>query len=147
MAGNYQEQFKSKVGTLAETGQNLGGKVGGKVKNLFKGNQNADGDNLMSNAEYGELIEDDMDENNNKMGKTKGTKKSPDSYVPSRLGGIFPCLNMSKRYQIAFLSSLGFLISFGIRCNMGVAIVVMVNSHVVVDKHGNKTVIVRYFYN
>jgi len=144
MAGNYQEQLKSKVGSLAETGQNLGGKVGGKVKNLFKGNQNIDGDNLMSNAEYGELVDDDMDENNNSLNKSKTkSSKSPDSYVPSRLSGFLPCLNMSKRYQIAFLSSLGFLISFGIRCHMGVAIVVMVNSHVSVDKHGNKTVIVR----
>lgn len=32
---------------------------------------------------------------------------------------------ISKRYQIAILSSLGFLISFGIRCNLGVAIIKM----------------------
>lgn len=31
----------------------------------------------------------------------------------------------SKRYQIAILSSIGFLISFGIRCNLGVAIIKM----------------------
>lgn len=30
-----------------------------------------------------------------------------------------------QRYAIAFLSSVGFIISFGIRCNMGVAIVTM----------------------
>ena len=35
------------------------------------------------------------------------------------------CSTMSVRYQMAFLSSLGFLIAFGIRCNMGVSIVAM----------------------
>ncbi|CAG2108625.1 unnamed protein product, partial [Medioppia subpectinata] len=40
-----------------------------------------------------------------------------------------PCFpNMTKRYTIAFLSSIGFLISFGIRCNMGVAIVQMISN-------------------
>lgn len=32
---------------------------------------------------------------------------------------------ISKRFQIALLSSIGFLISFGIRCNLGVAIIKM----------------------
>lgn len=143
MAGNYQEQIKSKVGNLAEQGQKVGGKVGGKVKNMFKNSNGDDGDNLVSNGEYGELCDeadypDGMQPgNNHQSNKTK----SPGSYVPSRFAGLFPCMNMTKRYQIAFLSSLGFLISFGIRCNMGVAIMVMVNSHVEVDKHGNKTVI------
>ncbi|XP_045031560.1 vesicular glutamate transporter 1 isoform X1 [Daphnia magna] len=36
-----------------------------------------------------------------------------------------PCCSMSKRYTVAFLASIGFLISFGIRCNLGVAIVQM----------------------
>ena len=98
----------------------------------------------MSNAEYGELMDENDGlggNNNNKM--NSGSAKSPGSYVPSRLGSVFPCLNMTKRYQIAFLSSIGFLISFGIRCNMGVAIVVMVNDHTETDKvTGNITVIV-----
>lgn len=38
------------------------------------------------------------------------------------------CRNMSKRYTVAVLSSIGFLISFGIRCNLGVAIVEMVSN-------------------
>ncbi|GBM37803.1 hypothetical protein AVEN_84515-1 [Araneus ventricosus] len=38
------------------------------------------------------------------------------------------CKNMSKRFTIALLSSIGFLISFGIRCNLGVAIVEMVSN-------------------
>ena len=53
---------------------------------------------------------------------------------------------MSKRYQIAFMSSLGFLISFGIRCNMGVAVVVMVHNQTKIDKYGNKTFIVDIFF-
>ena len=43
-----------------------------------------------------------------------------------------PC-GCAKRYTIAIVSSIGFLISFGIRCNMGVAIIQMTsnrtNSH------------------
>ena len=40
-----------------------------------------------------------------------------------------PCKpDMTKRYTIALLSSIGFMISFGIRCNMGVAIVEMVSN-------------------
>ena len=35
------------------------------------------------------------------------------------------CCNFTMRFQVALLSSLGFLISFGIRCNMGVAILQM----------------------
>ncbi|XP_076310551.1 vesicular glutamate transporter 1-like isoform X2 [Tachypleus tridentatus] len=38
------------------------------------------------------------------------------------------CPNLSKRYSIAILSFFGFLISFGIRCNLGVAIVQMVSN-------------------
>ncbi|UXI19258.1 hypothetical protein NH340_JMT05201 [Sarcoptes scabiei] len=40
-----------------------------------------------------------------------------------------PCFpDMTKRYTIAMLSSIGFMISFGIRCNMGVAIVEMISN-------------------
>nr|CAG4646208.1 EOG090X04X8 [Macrothrix elegans] len=39
-----------------------------------------------------------------------------------------PCCNMSKRYTVAMLASVGFLISFGIRCNLGVAIVQMISN-------------------
>uniref|UniRef100_A0A8C2D001 Vesicular glutamate transporter 1 n=1 Tax=Cyprinus carpio TaxID=7962 RepID=A0A8C2D001_CYPCA len=41
------------------------------------------------------------------------------------------CFGMPRRYIIAILSGLGFCISFGIRCNLGVAIVSMVNDHTV----------------
>jgi hypothetical protein len=45
---------------------------------------------------------------------------------------------MPVRYQTAFLSSLGFLISFGIRCNMGVSVVSM--THNETEKLPNGTV-------
>ncbi|KAK5881044.1 hypothetical protein CesoFtcFv8_021894 [Champsocephalus esox] len=41
------------------------------------------------------------------------------------------CFGLPRRYIIAILSGIGFCISFGIRCNLGVAIVSMVNSHTV----------------
>ncbi|XP_004373805.1 vesicular glutamate transporter 3 isoform X3 [Trichechus manatus latirostris] len=41
------------------------------------------------------------------------------------------CCGVPKRYIIAIMSGLGFCISFGIRCNLGVAIVEMVNNSTV----------------
>jgi len=41
------------------------------------------------------------------------------------------CGGLPKRYVLAILSGLGFCISFGIRCNLGVAIVEMVNNNTV----------------
>ena len=38
------------------------------------------------------------------------------------------CCGLPRRYIIAILCGLGFCISFGIRCNLGVAIVSMVNN-------------------
>jgi hypothetical protein len=124
-----------------------------------------DQDNLMSNAEYGELVDEadypnglDPDNPGGRGGGgsgggggrgSSGPTKNPHSYVPSRLAplyALFPFLEMSKRYQIAFMSSLGFLISFGIRCNMGVAVVVMVHNTTKVDKHGNITIIVSWTF-
>lgn len=37
--------------------------------------------------------------------------------------------SISMRYQTSLLASLGFLISFGIRCNMGIAMIQMTESH------------------
>ncbi|XP_043090940.1 solute carrier family 17 member 7a isoform X2 [Puntigrus tetrazona] len=50
------------------------------------------------------------------------------------------CFGLPRRYIIAILSGLGFCISFGIRCNLGVAIVSMVNDHTIY--YGKKPVIV-----
>ncbi|CAG7830817.1 unnamed protein product, partial [Allacma fusca] len=44
-----------------------------------------------------------------------------DKYIRPEL----PCCDISKRFTVALLASIGFLISFGIRCNLGVAIVKM----------------------
>ena len=43
------------------------------------------------------------------------------------------CDFCARRYQMALLSSVGFLISFGIRCNMGVAIVQMTRNETTDD--------------
>ncbi|XP_071497425.1 vesicular glutamate transporter 1-like [Diadema antillarum] len=45
--------------------------------------------------------------------------------------GCCPCCAIPKRYIVAIMSCIGFLISFGIRCNLGVAIVDMVNNETV----------------
>lgn len=56
---------------------------------------------------------------------------------PVRASGQSPtrwdchCCGVPKRYIIAIMSGLGFCISFGIRCNLGVAIVEMVNNSTV----------------
>lgn len=39
-----------------------------------------------------------------------------------------PCCNMTKRFTVAILASIGFIISFGIRCNLGVAVVQMLSN-------------------
>nr|XP_056719998.1 vesicular glutamate transporter 1 [Euleptes europaea] len=49
------------------------------------------------------------------------------------------CFGLPRRYIIAILCGLGFCISFGIRCNLGVAIVSMVNNNTVY--HGDKVVV------
>ena len=129
---------------------------------LFKASSNDDQHGLVSNADYGELIDEaeggggagpasGSSSSSNRNGKmASSSSSSPPSYVESRLQPILnhlPCYHMTKRYQIALLSSLGFLISFGIRCNMGVAVVVMVHNQTKVDEHGNVTIIVSAICN
>lgn len=43
------------------------------------------------------------------------------------------------RYQTSLLASLGFLISFGIRCNMGIAMIQMTDEHAINVTEGNVT--------
>ncbi len=57
---------------------------------------------------------------------------------------ILSCFSIPKRYQLALLCNLGLMVSFSIRCNMGIALVVMINDRVVVDSNGNETIIVSY---
>ena len=40
-----------------------------------------------------------------------------------------PCVNLSKRYTQAWLVAIGFIISFGIRCNVGVATIKMMSNN------------------
>ena len=62
--------------------------------------------------------------------------------APEKVKVGLPCrcckCNPAKRYQIAILSGVGFLLSFGIRCNMGVAILKMTkNESMVADLNGD----------
>lgn len=50
------------------------------------------------------------------------------------------CFGLPRRYIIAMLSGIGFCISFGIRCNLGVAIVGMVNNSTI---HQNGKIIIK----
>uniref|UniRef100_A0A8C8BNY0 Major facilitator superfamily (MFS) profile domain-containing protein n=1 Tax=Oncorhynchus tshawytscha TaxID=74940 RepID=A0A8C8BNY0_ONCTS len=82
----------------------------------------------------------------NKKGSTWNQKGSPmgtedqmeltedaEQVTPRHSAPLFDCgcCGLPKRYIIAILSGLGFCISFGIRCNLGVAIVEMVNNNTV----------------
>ncbi|XP_064809006.1 vesicular glutamate transporter 1-like [Oncorhynchus masou masou] len=55
------------------------------------------------------------------------------------------CFGLPRRYIIAILSGLGFCISFGIRCNLGVAIVSMVNNQTIYK--GDKPILVKAQFN
>ncbi|XP_076449981.1 vesicular glutamate transporter 1-like [Babylonia areolata] len=63
---------------------------------------------------------DELDEAYSDDGDDQPRKKHT---IPD-LCSCFRC-NCARRYQIALLSSVGFLLSFGIRCNMGVAVLEM----------------------
>jgi len=60
---------------------------------------------------------------------------NPDLVRPSKIRKVdqyvqpeCPCCNMSKRFTQAWLVAVGFVISFGIRCNVGVATVKMMSN-------------------
>ncbi|XP_022250533.1 vesicular glutamate transporter 1-like isoform X2 [Limulus polyphemus] len=75
--------------------------------------------------EKGFLKHDELQEEFYGSEKTPKQKNSWKRYLEPNC----PCCpNMTKRYLIAMLSFFGFLISFGIRCNLGVAIVQMVSN-------------------
>ncbi|KAK3576150.1 hypothetical protein CHS0354_016309 [Potamilus streckersoni] len=72
------------------------------------------------------LVEyDELDEAYGDEEEEKRSKKSCPSFRCDKVLSCIRCDCCAKRYLTAFLSSIGFLISFGIRCNMGVAIVKM----------------------
>ncbi|CAF4376319.1 unnamed protein product, partial [Rotaria sp. Silwood2] len=91
-----------------------------------------------SQSDYTELIEDDDETQGRHIKKIPATSSKYGSYIPSRFRFLDSIKNMPIRYQTAFLSSLGFLISFGIRCNMGVSVVAM--THNETEKLPNGTI-------
>jgi hypothetical protein len=86
-------------------------------------------------SDYDELVED---EDGTTRRRIKTIPSTSSKYIPSRIRIIESIKTMPIRYQTAFLSSLGFLISFGIRCNMGVSVVAM--THNETEKFPNGTV-------
>lgn len=58
------------------------------------------------------------------------TEDGRPAHMPERKAPLVDCtcFGLPRRYIIAIMSGLGFCISFGIRCNLGVAIVGMVNN-------------------
>lgn len=91
--------------------------------------------NYHSQSDYSEL---DEEENSNRRLKTiPATSSKYGSEGYSRIPLVNRIRQMPIRYQTAFLSSLGFLISFGIRCNMGVSVVAM--THNETEKFPNGT--------
>ena len=86
-------------------------------------------------SDYAELVED---EDGKLRRRLKTTRHGSSKYIPSRFRLLNSIRQMPIRYQTAFLSSLGFLISFGIRCNMGVSVVAM--THNETEKFPNGTI-------
>ncbi|CAF3395944.1 unnamed protein product [Rotaria socialis] len=89
-------------------------------------------------SDYAELVEDDGVNQRQRIKTIPATSASYGSYGYSRIPFVNSIRNMPIRYQTAFLSSLGFLISFGIRCNMGVSVVAM--THNETEKLSNGTI-------
>ncbi|XP_070199239.1 vesicular glutamate transporter 1-like [Littorina saxatilis] len=71
--------------------------------------------------EKGLVKYDELDEAYSDDGEEPIIKKK---HIVPDLCSCMRC-NCARRYQIALLSSVGFLLSFGIRCNMGVAVLEM----------------------
>jgi len=62
--------------------------------------------------------------------KTGGRNLGPVDQLRDFCGphGCYPCSRCTTRFQLALLSSAGFCISFGIRCNMGLAVLQMTSN-------------------
>ncbi len=89
-------------------------------------------------SDYAELFEDDSVNPSRRIKTIPATSSKYGSEGYSRIPCVNSIRNMPVRYQTAFLSSLGFLISFGIRCNMGVSVVAM--THNETEKLPNGTI-------
>ncbi|CAF3692061.1 unnamed protein product [Rotaria sp. Silwood1] len=89
-------------------------------------------------SDYAELVEDEYGNQRQRIKTIPATSSNSGSYGYSRIPFVNSIKSMPIRYKTAFLSSLGFLISFGIRCNMGVSVVAM--THNETEKLSNGTV-------
>jgi len=49
---------------------------------------------------------------------------------------------ITKRMQLAILTCLGLVISFSVRCNMGVVVVALTTETIIENENGEKTIIV-----
>ena len=56
------------------------------------------------------------------------------------------CPWFPKRYYLAILSGLGFCITFGMRCNLGVAMVRMSNNYTILDENGTEIILVNLIF-
>lgn len=115
-------------------------KPDGKLKKILSREKTSEEESLLNGSDYQKLVDHSGDDSNNFEKDTDERKKHT---CCSFLKSTF---SISKRYQIALLSGIGFLISFGIRCNMGVAMVTMVHNQTKTDKFGNVTVIPAKFH-
>ncbi|CAF1315292.1 unnamed protein product [Rotaria sordida] len=88
-------------------------------------------------SDYAELVEDDGNQRQ-RIKTIPAASSDYGSYGYSRIPFVNRIRSMPVRYKTAFLSSLGFLISFGIRCNMGVSVVAM--THNETEKFPNGTI-------
>lgn len=114
-----------------------------RIKNIIL-NKSEQLNNENNNYEdYGRLVDEveypDGYEEQNRPNSKKNSFNN--SYINNDVLVNKTKIFLTKRYQIALLSSLGFLISFGIRCNMGVAIVVMVHNKTVTSENGTQITI------
>lgn len=89
-------------------------------------------------SDYSELVDDDHTNGQRRIKTIPATSSNSGSVGYSRIPLVNKIRTMPVRYQTAFLSSLGFLISFGIRCNMGVSVVAM--THNETEKFPNGTI-------
>src|SRR5688572_14597576 len=93
------------------------------------------GDRLRSGSDektlvkYGELDEEDDEQVKADGGSTRSSTSPRLDHIRRVFDGCprSPC-QCSARFHVALLSSIGFCISFGIRCNMGLAVLQMTSN-------------------
>jgi len=78
--------------------------------------------------DYGQL--DEVPDEVGSRGRRGGRSQGPLDQLRDYCGphGCYPCSRCTTRFQLALLSSVGFCISFGIRCNMGLAVLQMTSN-------------------